>query len=100
MKIMGIHFKTFCDKARKTRNGHVPDLLDMSTEEKDAAVVAALRDDGMLMLACAYGAFSEERKNSVYQSYEWIIRDNIEKYNLAVDIENEQPRITAVEQML
>lgn len=72
----------------------------MSTEDKDEAVVATLRDDGMLTIACAYGAFIEDRKNSVYQSVEWIIRDNIEKYNMAVDIQNEQPRITAAEQML
>jgi hypothetical protein len=94
------YFKGFCDKQRKDKSGHVRDVIDMSTEEKDSAVVATLRDDGMLTLACAYGEFSDERKNSVYQAYEYIIRDNIEKYNLAVDIQNEQPRITAEEQML
>jgi len=97
---MGKYFKEFCDQQRKLRSGHVRDVIDMEECDKDAAVVATLRDDGMLTLACAYGAFSEDRKNSVYQAYEYIIRDNIEKYNMAVDIQNEQPRITAAEQML
>lgn len=86
---MGKNFKKFCDKQRKDKNGHVADVIDMGTEDKDSAVVAALRDDGMLTMACAYGAFSEDRKNSVYQSYEWIIRDMIDKYNRGVDITKE-----------
>lgn len=84
---MGIHFKRFCDQ--NITLGKVPDVLDMSTPQKDAAVMALLRDNNNEAIAENYPRLSEEGKNSCYQSIEWIIRDAIDSYNESLEIERE-----------
>lgn len=81
---MGIHFKNFCDRQRKDKNGHVRDLLDMDTADKDAAVVAYLIDDNNKEAADVYMIMSEGCKNHCYQNLESRIRDAIDEYNAGV----------------
>ena len=93
---MGMHFKEFCDSIRDL-SGRVSDAIDMTTAQKDQAVMALLRDENQSSLADLYPRMTEAGKNSCYQSVEWIIRDAIDNYNLAADMLNEQPKLVSAE---
>lgn len=93
---MGIHFKEFCDSIRDL-SGRVFDVIDMTTAQKDQAVIALLRDENQTALADLYTHMSDAGKNSCYQSVEWIIRDAIDNYNLAADMLNEHPKLVSAE---
>jgi len=87
---MGTHFKAFCDAQRKTKDGHVRDLLDMTAMHKDAAVIAYLNDQpGGKKLAGIYYLATEKSKNFYYAQYEQKIQAAIDSYNLAIDIQKE-----------
>ena len=78
---MGIQLKKFFDKQPKLRNGHVRDILDMSEQEKDDAVVAFLRDDSKVEAARLYPTLSNDGKNYTYGNVERHLRDAIKSYN-------------------
>lgn len=87
---MSTHFKTFCDAQRKTKTGHVRDLLDMTDGHKDAAVIAYLNDQaGGKKLAGIYYLATAKSKNFYYAQYEQKIQAAIDSYNLAIDIQKE-----------
>lgn len=97
-------FFRFCAQAPKDEKGYVLDILDMEDKDKDAACAAHFMDYNVRFwngLACEImnQYVSQERKNSIYQSVEWIIRDLIDQYNnqLDDDIFSEQKRIEAEE---
>lgn len=94
---MGKYFKEFCDKQRKLVNGHVIDVIDMQEADKDAAIIACLRDQGMLVMAAAFPAYSNDDKNECYSSLELVIQDCIAKYNEAVDVMREMAQPNASE---
>ena len=86
---MGIQLKKFFDKQPKLRNGHVRDILDMSEQEKDDAVVAFLRDDSKVEAARLYPTLSNDGKNYTYGNVERHLRDAIDSYNEGVDLDCE-----------
>lgn len=88
---MGKYFKEFCDAQRKDKNGHVPYVLDMTESEQDKAVIAYFKDNGQGAIAAYFKLMSRQRKNETYSSVEHVITDMIDKYNLGVDIQREQP---------
>ena len=79
------HLKNFFAKIQKNDHGYVPDILDMSENDKDSAVVAMLFDSNIPELARAYDSLSNEDKNDAYQSLEIVIQDAIDEYNQAID---------------
>ena len=86
---MGIQLKQFFDKQPKLRNGHVRDILEMSEQEKDEAVVAFLRDDSKVEAARLYPTLSNDGKNYTYGNVERHLRDAIDSYNKGVDLDIE-----------
>ena len=82
---MGKHFKQFCDNIPKNRDGYVPDILDMSENDKDAAVVATLKDHSQTELAIAHPSLSEYDKNDCYSALEVVMQDAIDSYNDGID---------------
>ena len=86
---MGIHFKEFCDKQRKDKNGHVPYILDMTEAAQDKAVIAYFKDNGQGAISAYFQLMSKQRKDETYRSVEHVITDMIDKYNLGADIAKE-----------
>ena len=83
---MNNHFKQFCDNIPKNRDGYVPELIDMSEHDKDAAVVATLKDNGRTDMAIAHPSLSNDDKNDCYGSLEIVIQDAINSYNEGIDV--------------
>lgn len=94
---MGKYLKQFCDKQRKLVNGHVPNVIDMEESDKDAAIVACLRDEGLMVMAAIYPSYSNDDKNDCYSSLEEIIQGCIAQYNEAVDVMRELAQPNASE---
>jgi len=87
---MGVHFKAFCDSQRKTKTGHVRDLLDMTDGRKDLAVIAYLKDQpGGKQLASIYYLSAAKSKNFYYAQYEQRIQAAIDSYNEGIDLDKE-----------
>jgi hypothetical protein len=89
------HLKSFFSKIAKNDHGYVPDILDMSENDKDNAVVAVLFDSNIPDVARAYDSLSNEDKNDAYQSLEIVIQDAIEEYNQTIDDSREQAKKAA-----
>jgi hypothetical protein len=86
------HLKSFFAKIAKTDHGYVPDILDMSENDKDNAVIAVLFDSNIPDVARAYYSLSNEDKNDAYQSLEIVIQDAIDEYNQTIDDSREQEK--------
>lgn len=82
------HIKNCLDRMRKDRDGLVKDLLDMSEQEKDALVVAALQDNDFPAMAAGYrdDLMCPDDKNACYQSLEYFIREMIDAYNIKAGV--------------
>lgn len=89
------HLKSFFAKIQKNDHGYVPDILDMSENDKDNAVVAMLFDSNVPDLARTYNSLSNEDKNDAYQSLEIVIQDAIDEYNQATDDAREKSKKAA-----
>jgi len=89
------HLKSFFAKIQKNDHGYVPDILDMSENDKDSAVVAVLFDSNIPDVARAYDSLSNEDKNDAYQSLEIVIQDAIDEYNQTIDDSREQAKKAA-----
>jgi len=79
-------FKSFCDNIHKTKEGYVPDLLDLVAQGfGDLCMAAFLADNTTELCAQNYLNDSEEGKNGTYSFFEIECQVAIDAYNQTID---------------
>lgn len=79
-------FESFCKNIHKTKEGYVPDLLDLESDGlRDIAMCSWIGDSFGHLKAIEYSIVQLEKKNSIYAKYEAECQDAIDAYNQRID---------------
>lgn len=79
-------FESFCKNIHKTKEGYVPDLLDLESDSlRDIAMCSWIGDSFGHLKAIEYSIAQREKKNSIYAKYEAECQDAIDQYNNIID---------------